>query len=222
MVDGSPAQLETRSALCWDDQALYIAFWMAEPDLRAALTRRDDPVYQDNDVEVFIAGQDVYYELEVNALGTVYEVFWIWDDARGRDAIMAGLKPSGRRTLRLEGIGPHVHPRGWRTGFLDWDLPGLRTAVAVQGTVNDSTDSDTGWSVEMAVPWSGLTAVADPHSGRPLPPEPGGEWRVDLSRFQWFRADGSRRPQPRGWAWSVHGAFDSHMPERFGKVVFTD
>ena len=35
---------------------------------------------QENDVEVFIAGQDAYYEFELNALGTIMERFYIWQD----------------------------------------------------------------------------------------------------------------------------------------------
>jgi hypothetical protein len=37
----------------------------------------------------------------------------------------------------LDGVGGHVHPRGERWGFLDWDFPGLRTAVHVDGVVSE-------------------------------------------------------------------------------------
>ncbi len=46
----------------------------------ATLTERDSPIYKDNDVELFIAGRDAYYEFEINALATLYEALFIWED----------------------------------------------------------------------------------------------------------------------------------------------
>ena len=76
-----PGFLDTRAAALWDDEALYIAFWIEEPFVEARLTQRDSTIFQENDVEVFIDGGDCYYEFEINALNTVYEVFFIWKDA---------------------------------------------------------------------------------------------------------------------------------------------
>lgn len=78
IVTGEPAWLQTRVVLLWDDQYLYFGFKVPEPHVRASLTERDSRIYQDNDVEVFIAGKDAYYEFEINAFNTIYEVFWIW------------------------------------------------------------------------------------------------------------------------------------------------
>lgn len=218
MVGGDPAWFETRAALAWDDAALYVAYRIAEPDVRAALTRRDARIYTENDVELFIDGGDAYYELELNARGTIYEVFWIWDDAKDRPCFRKPEFDAARHpTLKLRGIGPHVHPRGMRTGYLDWDLPGLRWAVRVRGTLNDARDRDQGWDVELALPWRALTLPAD---GRTLPPEPGDCWRMDFSRFEHVDADGRPLSPPAGWSWTPHGVFDSHMPERFTRVRF--
>ena len=41
--------------------------------MRATLSERDSFIWNDNDVELFVAGDDCYYELEINAFGTVYE-----------------------------------------------------------------------------------------------------------------------------------------------------
>src|SRR5690348_9516638 len=80
IVTGKPAWFETRVAILWDDENLYFGFRAEEPDVWATLTERDSKIYEDNDLEVFIAGQDAYYEFEINALNTIYEVFWIWED----------------------------------------------------------------------------------------------------------------------------------------------
>ena len=49
--------------------------------VHAKYTNHNDPIYYDNDVEFFIAGRDAYYEFEINAFNTSYEVFFIWNDA---------------------------------------------------------------------------------------------------------------------------------------------
>lgn len=218
LVTGRPGWLDSRAAILWDDCFLYVAFWVEEPDVRASVVERDDKVYRDNDVELFIDGGDAYYELEINALGTLYEAFWVWDDAIGRGAL-AGFAPGGR-TMKLDGIGAHKHPRGMRTGYLDWDLPGLRAAVAVDGTVNEPGAPDQGWTVELAIPWTSLARLAN---GRRLPPAEGDIWRMDCSRFQQYGPDGRKLDpyRPAGWAWKPHGAFDSHMPETFPVIEFS-
>ena len=75
MISGVPGFFNTQAAALWDDEALYIAFWIEEPFVEARLTQRDSTIFQENDVEVFIDGGDCYYEFEINALNTVYEVF---------------------------------------------------------------------------------------------------------------------------------------------------
>ena len=221
IVTGEPAFFPTRCCLVWDDIHLYIAFDVPEPHVRATLTERDSPIYNDNDVEVFIAGRDAYYEFEVNAFGTIYEVFWI-----GKDTFRPGspyfgrpeFDPNTRRTMTLAGVGGYIHPRGERWGFLDWDFPGLRWAVHVDGTVNKDDDVDRGWTVEIALPWTGFRDLAD---GRSLPPSAGDLWLIDCLCFQDFGPDGARLPSVAGWTWNRHGHMDSHIPERFTEVVFS-
>ena len=72
MVTGDAGMYNTQTAICWNDQYLYIAFYAEEPFVEAHLTERDSIVFLENDLEVFIDGGDCYYELEVNAANTVY------------------------------------------------------------------------------------------------------------------------------------------------------
>lgn len=221
IVTGGPAWFDTRVAVLWDDDCLYFGFTAEETDVWATLTERDSRIYEDNDLEVFIAGQDTYYEFEINALNTIYEVFWIWKDIFkpghplfGRPEFNAAAHP----TLEISGIGGHVHPRGNRWGFLDWDFPGLRHAVHIDGVLNQRKHSDRGWSAEMAFPWRGLELLAD---GRSLPPRDGDVWRIDCSRFQQVDARGKRLDPSPGWTWNRHGHYDSHIPETFTYVHFS-
>src|SRR5207248_650646 len=117
IVTGEPAWFKTTVAILWDDTCLYFGFTAEETDVWATLTERDSRIYEDNDLEVFIAAQDAYYEFEINVLNTVYEVFWIWRDALvpgGRYYGIPEFNPATRQTMTLSGVGGHVHPRGER------------------------------------------------------------------------------------------------------------
>lgn len=228
MVTGEPAIFDTRSAALWDDEALYVAFWVEEPFVEAHLTERDSLIFNENDVEVFIDGGDCYYEFEINALGTPYEVFFIWRDAytpgsrfdvaefdlRQRQALSFG----GNDDRQADAFWRGRHPRGTRWAFLDWDFPGLRTAVHVDGVLNDRTVVDRGWTVELAFPWDGMRWLAN---GRSLPPQAGDAWRIFFGRFQKMMHSGLEVEPHPAWVWSPHGVYDTHMPERFPIIEFS-
>jgi hypothetical protein len=137
IVTGAPAWFDTRVAMLWDDQCLYFGFTVEETDVRAYLTERDSRIYEDNDVEVFIAGRDAYYEFEINALNTIYEVFWIWKDALTPGSPYFGrpeFNPATQRTMVLDGGGGAFSigtiracgtPCAWTAaGLSSWPFPG--------------------------------------------------------------------------------------------------
>jgi hypothetical protein len=224
LVTGVPGFLETRMASLWDDENLYVAFWVSEPNVQARLKERDSLVWTENDVEIFIGGEDCYYEFEINALGTVYEVFYVWQDAlkKGSRFDVPEFDPLARKVDVLGGFQDGMrygkHPRGARWAFMDWDFPGLRTAVQVQGTLNDSSDIDEGWTAEIAFPWRGMKHLA---GKRPSPPRDGDVWRMDFSRFELLVNCGvTVEPHP-GWALNKHGVYDSHIPECFSFIHFS-
>ena len=228
MVTGDPALLDTRAAALWDDQNLYIGFWVEEPFVEARLTERDALIFMENDVEVFIDGGDCYYEFEINALGTIYEVFFIWRDAyrRGGRFDVPEFDLLTHKALSFAGNYDRdgatfwwgTHSRGARWAFLDWDFPGLRSGVSVDGVINDRSTVDRGWTVELAFPWAGMQWLAD---GRALPPNNGDEWSMFFGRFQKLEVAGTRpQPQP-AWCWNKHGVLDTHLPECFTRVQFS-
>ena len=197
-IEGSrkPApRYETRMKMLWDDAYLYVAARMEEPHVWGVLAERDAVVWHDNDFEIFIdpdGDRRAYYEVEVNALGTIFDLFLVrtYDDG-----------------------GPAVH---------GWDFLGMRHAVHVDGTLNDPSDTDAGWSVEFALPW---TTLAE-HAHRPSPPRPGDWWRLNFSRVEWRHVideEGYARlpdaPEDN-WVWSPQGVIDLHKPEFWGHVEF--
>src|SRR5690606_23896050 len=118
-----------------------------------------------------------------------YEVFFIWEEAFQKSgyATMPAFERQREGVRPFHGVGYKPHPRGPRIGYWNWDFPGLKTAVQVDGTLNDSTDTDRGWTVELALPWSGMTALAHADQ-RSLPPRHEDIWRMDFSRFNQYKA----------------------------------
>ncbi len=189
-------RFRTRAKMLWDNQYFYIGADLEEPDVWATLTKRDTVIFYDNDFEVFIDpnGDNLeYIEMEMNALNTVWDL----------------LLPVPYRD------GGH--------GMTSFNLEGLRTAVVVHGSINDARDRDTGWTVEIAMPWRAFAQYAH----RDLPPRDGDQWRVNFSRVEWQVSvdSGSYVKVPDtpedNWVWSPQGVIDMHRPERWGYVQFT-
>lgn len=228
MASGNPGFYDTRMSALWDDTNLYIAFWVEEPFLEAHYTERDSIIFQENDMEVFIDGGDCYYELELNALGTLYEVFFIWRDAykRGGRFDIPEFDCHERQAYTFGGdydrnpasFWKGTHPRGIRWAFTDWDFPGIQVATQIDGTLNNHSDIDRGWTAEIALPWAGMKHLAN---GRSLPPKDNDTWRMFFGRFQKLMNAGKEvQPHP-AWVLSPHGIYDTHQPDRFPYVTFS-
>ena len=228
MVTGDPGYFDTRAAALWDGENLYVSFWVEEPFVEAALTERDSLIFNENDIELFIDGGDCYYEFEINALGTVYEVFFVWQDALqpGSRFDVPEFDIRSRRALSFGGdydrsantFWRGTHPRGCRWAFLDWDFPGLRSAVHVDGRINDRSSVDRGWTVQIALPWSGMRWLA---GERATPPKDGDVWKMFFGRFEKLTTSGVELTPHPAWVWTKHGVYDTHLPERWTSVQFS-
>lgn len=219
ILTGERTLHDTHAMVVWDDVNLYVAYRVEEPLVRAKFTKWNDPIYYDNDVEFFIAGRDAYYEFEINGFNTVYEVFFIWNDAYetggfAKDPAFARSKLQG-----FNGVGFNNHPRGGRLGNFSWAFPGRQSGVHIDGTINKDDDRDRGWTVELAFPWKGLEWLAKAEN-RSLPPAEGDVWRMDFSRFNTYK-EAPPAKDSGGWVWTRHGVWDSHVPECFAKVRFS-
>lgn len=192
-----PPRFRTRAKMLWDDQYFYVYTELSEPHVWGKITEKNAVIFHDNDFEVFInpdASNHNYYEFEMNALNTIWELTL---DRPYRDD------------------GP-VH--------LGTNMEGLKSAVHVDGTINDPSDTDGSWSVEIAFPWKGLARYAKQTQ---CPPTDGQQWRIDFSRVEWLVdiIDGKYRKVPGkledNWVWSPQGVVDMHRPERWGYVQFS-
>ena len=192
--------LETRVKMLWTDSSLYIAASLQEPGVWATLTHRDDIIFHDNDFEVFIDADNnthQYTEIEVNAYNTIFDL---------------------------------LMPKPYRNGsgaMIGHDVAGLKTAVKVNGTINNESDKDSGWTIEMAIPFRSLYI----NNEQGIPKE-GALWRINFSRVQWQtevlngryvrkKNDTGKLLPENNWVWSPQGVINMHYPERWGYLYFT-
>ena len=142
----------TRARMLWDDDALYVSFACRDGNMWALFTEEDDPMWSEEVVEVFID-----------------------PDGDGLDYLELEVNPLNAAVdLHIGRILPD-----W-VSDKDWDILGLQTAVRAKGTVNDSTDVDQGWTVEISIPW----AAFEPTIIGGGKPRVGDRWRLNLYRIE--------------------------------------
>ncbi|WP_372757519.1 carbohydrate-binding family 9-like protein [Mariniflexile sp.] len=191
---------KTQVKMLWDDHYFYILAKMEEPHVWANLTKRDTIIFYNNDFEVFVdpdGDTHNYYELELNALNTAWDLFV--------------SKPYRNNNVVLN----------------DWNITGLKSAVKVNGTINNPEDIDEGWILEIAIPW---TAYKTGYFQKNVPVDK--FWRVNFSRVNWdfqlTNGNYERKRDAKGkllheynWVWSPMGVINMHEPEKWGYVFFS-
>ncbi|ESO90043.1 hypothetical protein LOTGIDRAFT_233878 [Lottia gigantea] len=68
---------ETRVKIRWDDTHVYVGAWLKEDKVWATYDVKDSRIYQENAFEVFFdveRGLRMYKEIEINALGTTWDL----------------------------------------------------------------------------------------------------------------------------------------------------
>ncbi|HUU30013.1 MAG TPA: carbohydrate-binding family 9-like protein [archaeon] len=182
--NGEPKQATT-ARIVWDDKYIYFAWDCEDSHIWSTMKKRDEPLYNEEVVEVFVDPDgDKYSYLELE----VNPLNTLWD-------------------------GFILNDNGKLTGILAWNSFEIKWAVHLEGTLNDPSDRDKGWSVELALPFSDIYTA--PNS----PPEAGDHWRVNLYRID--LPDGAGKPGEPS-AWSPVSGRSFHDPDRFGEVVFSD
>jgi hypothetical protein len=191
---------QTRVKMLYDAHYLYVAAELQEPHIWAYLSNHDDIVFRDNDFEIFVDPDNDtwnYFEYEINAQQTVFDL----------------LLPQPYRS-----ISAAVHT---------WDFKGVKKGVHLQGTLNNGTDTDQKWTIEIAIPFSALAFGLE--TGQP---DTAKAWRINFSRVEWDTqwkdgkyeklTDEKGKPLPEhNWVWSPVGVISMHMPERWGYLKFS-
>ncbi len=192
---------QTQVKMIWDEKYFYILAKMEEPHVWGDIKKHDAVIFHNNDFEVFVdpnGDTHNYYELEINALNTIWDLF-----------MTKPYRDPGNNAIN------------------DWHITGLKSAVSIDGTLNDASDIDNGWTLEIAIPWS---VYKTSYHQNIVPVDK--FWRVNFSRVNWNHdiVDGaySRKKDGKGkylpeynWVWSPQGVINMHEPEKWGYVYFS-
>jgi hypothetical protein len=189
----------TTVKMMWDSQYLYIGAVLEEPHLWGTLKKHDDIIYRDHDFEVFIdpmGDGEQYFEIEINVLGTIMDLF-----------MNKPYKKGG-------------------TFDMGWNTNGMLSKIIANGTINDNSDIDSGWTVEMAIPFKAIS-----RNNRTASPSSTNPWRINFSRVQWtlepdgksYRKKLNQNNKPiseHNWVWNPTGVIDMHVPVKWGYLLF--
>ncbi len=194
----------TRVKMLWDENYFFIGAELIEEHIWATYDQRDAVIFHENDFEVFIdpdGDTHNYYELEINALGTVWDLL-----------LTKPYRDKGGRAI---------------TG---WDIAGLKKGIALDGTLNDPGDTDNKWTIELALPWEILKEAA-PERRKPRDGDTWRvnfsrvHWQIEASGEQYVKTLDPRTKKPfpeNNWVWSPQGIIAMHQPETWGFVQFSD
>lgn len=193
---------DTRVKMLWDNEYLYIAAVLDEEHIWAYQDKKDQIVFHENDFEVFIdpdGDTENYYELEINAINNTFDLFL-----------------------------PKTYKKGGRAQ-IPWDIKNLKSAVSIDGTLNDGKDKDKSWTLEIAIPFNSLAN----ENVAAIIPKHDSIWRINFSRVNWQHEIGndgkySRRKNKQtnkfipeyNWVWSPQGIINMHFPEYWGYLHF--
>lgn len=191
---------QTNVKIIWDDAYVYFYAKMEEPHIWSTLKQRDTIIFYNNDFEIFIdpdGDTHNYFEFEVNALNTVWDLFLV--------------KPYREPAPVVD----------------NWKIRGLKSAVHIEGSINDPSDEDDFWSIEVAMPWEVLEEAnvhGDTHENK--------FWRINFSRVNWnFQLENEKYSREKdtnneflpeyNWVWSPQWVINMHEPEKWGYVYFS-
>jgi hypothetical protein len=180
-----PERAKTEVRIWYDREALYLGWICEDRDIQATLRKRDSKFWEEEVVEFFVAPNtntvDRYYELQWNPLGGTFDAI-----------INCRIGPDGKMQ-RFDG---------------DWSYTATNMTFGLQvdGSVQDSTDRDQRWTVEVRIPFADL---------RMPTPRRGEVWRGNFYRFN---RDSGQEPELLSWSPTIWPGF--HQPTRFGYLRF--
>jgi hypothetical protein len=176
------AKTATKARLLWDRNYLYFAAEMEDSDLYADVLQNNGMTWSNDVFELFLKPSEhklAYYEFQVNAANTQLELF-----------------------LPSRGSGGYQR-------FAPLTQFGMESAVKLDGTLNDFTDKDKGWTVEGRIPLSAFQLSGDK-------PQAGDKWRFALCRYDYSVA--FDRPELSSTAPLTQPDF--HRYEDYGELKF--
>lgn len=153
---GTMTRPRTIVRACWNDTHLYIAFQCDDDDVWGSYDSHDDPIYDEEVVEVFISPERLarYVEIEISPRGVTFDAAIHSPDL-------------DRQTMQTD---------------LAWECVGMKARIQCNTVVHTTPPKDRDdhgppgvWTAELAIPFASL--------GLTKPPVPGSEWRINFYRI---------------------------------------
>jgi biopolymer transport protein ExbD len=175
--------------MVWDDEFLYVQVAITDSDVVSPFKQQDDPLWKGDCVELFI-------------------------DADGNR--------KGYVELQANPIGITFDSWFAQTraspGDEGWDS-NMVAAAKLRGGTEAGDSGDTGWDVELAIPWAAVKGRDDRMAVK-LPPQVGDRWRLNVVRVD--RKSGAKPNELAASSWNRITMADFHALDRMLVAVFAD
>jgi hypothetical protein len=187
-VDKPTDQQQTTFRMLWDEKNLYLFFQMEDKYLTVRETQRDAEPYLDDCAEIFLItapdSLDTHFGYELNLNKASNDFIYFNNYHNGKDVVYRSFNPN------------------------------FEVEVTYDGTINDNSDIDTGWTMELAIPISNFGEL-----GQVEPIKNGSRWAFLAVRQDRNDAAGNRRSTS-----TIFPIYDIsknvHQANRFGLMEF--
>lgn len=192
-------QYKTRVKMLWDEKYVYIAAELEEPHVWANKKPDADIIFRDNVFKIFIDPDNNMnddFEIQINPQN---QMLFLIMNKPYRDG---GVPVSG------------------------WSPLGLKSAVKINGTINNPKDIDQSWIAEIALPLAAFNF-------NPKDLKQNTRFRINFLRtnFDFEVKDGvytkaldnnGKAFPPHYSCWTPQGIINMHYPERWGYTIFSE
>lgn len=188
--DGQETREKTEARMGWTRDGVYIRWMSTDPHIWIDYKNRDDPLWNEEVVEVFLAlSEDPYryLEFEVSPNNLIVDLDIQWKNNAGALSMV---------------------------GNKDWDSKGSRSRVKLDGTLNDPSDIDRSWIADLFIPFADMDVKA-PTKGAPSP-----TWRVNFYRIDRPSKSQPENDEYSAWSPTLVTPAAYHVPPRFGYLTF--
>jgi len=187
-VEKEDDEQETVFRMLWDEKNLYLFYDMKDKYLTARETKSDGEPYLDDCAEIFFItapdSLDTHFGYELNLNKASNDFIYFNDYYSGKDVVYKSFNPD------------------------------FKVAVTYSGTINDNSDIDQGWTMELAIPITNFGEL-----GQIVPIKEGARWAFLALRQDRNDAAGKRRSTS-----TIFPIYDIsknvHQANRFGLLEF--
>lgn len=187
-IEKTTDKQQSKYRMLWDEAYLYVFFECQDEFITAREKNRDGQPYLDDCAELFLIpvpdSLNMHYGFEVNLYRASNDFIWFNNFYHNQSGMIKSYDPD------------------------------FEVAVQVHGTINNNTDKDEAWTMEMAIPLKHFKGL-----DKFFPVKSGNRWAFLAVRQDRNDASGDRRSTS-----TIFPIYDIdksvHQPNRFGLLQF--